>query len=131
MKQDKVGMVMKEFKRGDLKSSSGQKVTNPKQAMAIALSEAGKSKKGSSMKKMADGGRIASKGEHSVQTKSKRGAEMVKMAKGGLTKSEVKKADAAGRKVTRELKYDDMKDRMMKMAKGGGVKKMRTGGKTC
>ena len=46
--KDKVGMVMKEFKRGDLKSSSGQKVTNPKQAMAIALSEAGKSK---SMKK--------------------------------------------------------------------------------
>ena len=30
------------------------------------------------------GGRIASKGEHSVQKQSKRGAEMVKMAKGGL-----------------------------------------------
>ena len=45
---------------------------------------------------------------------------MIKMAKGGLTKSEVKKADAAGRKVTKELKYDDMKDRgMKKMAKGG------------
>ena len=32
---------------------------------------------------MATGGRIASKGEHSVQTKSKRGAEIVKMARGG------------------------------------------------
>lgn len=30
-------------------------------------------------KKMAAGGRIASKGEHSVQTKAKRGAQMVKM----------------------------------------------------
>lgn len=30
------------------------------------------------------GGRIASKGEHSIQKQSKRGAEMVKMAKGGL-----------------------------------------------
>ena len=156
--KNKVGVVMGEFKRGDLKSSSGKKVTNPKQAMAIALSEAGKSKKGSGMKKVAAGGRMASKGEHSVQTKSKRGAEMIKMAKGGhvyksdadgvakkgrtkvtevkmarggLSKAEVKKADAAGRKVTRDLKYDDMKDKMMGMKKGGMVKKMRSGGKTC
>lgn len=42
-----------------------------------------------------------------------------KMAKGGLTKREVKKADAAGREVTKELKYDDMMDRAKKMAKGG------------
>jgi hypothetical protein len=32
--------VMHEFKVGSLKSSSGQRVTNPKQAVAIALSEA-------------------------------------------------------------------------------------------
>lgn len=31
--------VLSEFKRGTLKSSSGQKVTNPKQAVAIAFSE--------------------------------------------------------------------------------------------
>jgi hypothetical protein len=36
----KVGKVMHEFGSGKLKSSSGQKVTNPKQAIAIALSEA-------------------------------------------------------------------------------------------
>jgi hypothetical protein len=35
----KVRKVMHEFRSGSLKSSSGQKVTNPKQAMAIALSE--------------------------------------------------------------------------------------------
>ena len=43
--QVKVKKVMEEFKAGKLKSSSGQKVTNPKQAIAIGLSEAGLSKK--------------------------------------------------------------------------------------
>ena len=38
--QKKVGKVMHEFKEGTLKSSSGQKVTKRKQAVAIALSEA-------------------------------------------------------------------------------------------
>lgn len=38
--QEKVGKAMHEMKRGKLKSSSGQKVTNPKQAIAIGLSEA-------------------------------------------------------------------------------------------
>jgi hypothetical protein len=38
--QDKVGKVMHEFKEGKLKSSSGKKVTNRKQAIAIGISEA-------------------------------------------------------------------------------------------
>lgn len=36
----KVGKVMHEFKEGELRSGSGQKVTSRKQAMAIGLSEA-------------------------------------------------------------------------------------------
>lgn len=36
----KVEKVMKEMKAGKLKSSSGDKVTNPKQAIAIGISEA-------------------------------------------------------------------------------------------
>lgn len=36
----KIGKVMGEYKSGDLKSSSGDPVTNRKQAIAIALSEA-------------------------------------------------------------------------------------------
>ena len=40
----KVGIVMKEFKDGELKSSSGKTVTNPAQAKAIALSEAKQAK---------------------------------------------------------------------------------------
>lgn len=36
----KVAQVMHEFKQGKLKSSSGDKVTDPKQAVAIGLSQA-------------------------------------------------------------------------------------------
>jgi Family of unknown function (DUF6496) len=38
--QAKVGKVMHEFKHGQLKSGGRRKVTNPKQAIAIGLSEA-------------------------------------------------------------------------------------------
>lgn len=38
-KKNKIATVMGEFKAGKLKSSSGEKVTDPKQAMAIAISE--------------------------------------------------------------------------------------------
>lgn len=39
-KKEKVRKVMREFKQGKLRSSSGQKVVDRKQAIAIALSEA-------------------------------------------------------------------------------------------
>lgn len=41
----KVEKVMHEYKKGTLKSSSGKKVTSRDQAIAIAMSEAGMSKK--------------------------------------------------------------------------------------
>ena len=41
--KSKIHKVMKEHKRGTLKSGSGKKVKNRKQAVAIALSEARKS----------------------------------------------------------------------------------------
>jgi hypothetical protein len=44
-KQAKIRLVMKEFKSGQLKSSSGEKITDPKRALAIALSEAGMTRK--------------------------------------------------------------------------------------
>lgn len=42
--QETVGRVMHEFKHHELKTSAGKKVTNPKQAIAIGLREAGASK---------------------------------------------------------------------------------------
>lgn len=44
--QDKVHKVMREYKAGKLKSSSGDKVASREQAVAIAMSEADKIKKG-------------------------------------------------------------------------------------
>lgn len=44
-KPAKVAKVMGEYKRGTLKSSSGSKVKSRRQAVAIAMSEAGMSKK--------------------------------------------------------------------------------------
>lgn len=45
-KQKKIGKVMGEYKAGTLHSGkSGKVVKNPKQAIAISLSEAGMSKK--------------------------------------------------------------------------------------
>jgi len=42
--KETVGRVMHEFKHGELETSSGKKVKNPKQAIAIGLREAGASK---------------------------------------------------------------------------------------
>jgi hypothetical protein len=42
--QETIGRVMHEFKHGELETSRGKKVKNPKQAIAIALHEAGASR---------------------------------------------------------------------------------------
>lgn len=47
---DKVEKVMKEYKQGKLKSSSGDKVTDREQAIAIALSEKRRARKQGLMK---------------------------------------------------------------------------------
>lgn len=44
-KKAKVGKVLGEFKRGTLRTSAGRKPTGRKQAIAIALSESGQSKR--------------------------------------------------------------------------------------
>ena len=121
---DKVRTVMKEFKRGDLKSSSGQKVTNPKQAIAIGLSEAGLSKKakGGEMKES----KAMVKKEVSFMKKKGAPASMIKheesemkgkvkkMASGGLAGGH-KSADGIARK-------GKTKGKEIKMAGGGKCK---------
>jgi len=91
--QAKVGKVMTEFKAGKLKSSSGQKVTNPKQAIAIGLSEAGLSKK--------------AKGGEMKESKAMVKKEVSFMKKKGAPKSMIK----------HEMKEAGMK----KMAMGGAA----------
>lgn len=51
--KEKIAKVMHEFKEGELETSYGEKVTNPKQAIAIALTSA-------NVKRMEDGGRAES-----------------------------------------------------------------------
>lgn len=48
---NKFEKVMKEYKAGTLKSSSGQKVTSEKQARAIAYAEEKKANRGNPKKK--------------------------------------------------------------------------------
>ena len=52
-RQRKVKKVMGEFKRGKLRSSSGKKVTKRSQALAIAMSESGQSKRKKKRRKKA------------------------------------------------------------------------------
>jgi hypothetical protein len=69
--QKKVGSVMKEFKAGKLHSGkNGPVVKNPKQAIAIALSESGQSKKKMMGGMMSDG--VTNKGS-GIEMKSKGG----------------------------------------------------------
>ena len=44
-RKSKVGKVMGEYKRGKLKSGSGRRVKSRKQAIAVAMSESGQSRK--------------------------------------------------------------------------------------
>ena len=65
--QKKIGKVMREFKKGELNiGQSKEKVKNPKQAIAIALSEAGMSRK-----KMAVGGLANSTRTFTADSKAK------------------------------------------------------------
>ena len=127
--QAKVGKVMSEFKAGKLKSSSGQKVTNPKQAIAIGLSEAGLSKKakGGAMKEskmmmkkevefMKKKGAPKSMVKHEMKEAGmKYGGKVKKMASGGLAAGH-KAADGVATK-------GKTKAMQVKMAKGGMTKK--------
>lgn len=123
---DKVQKVMREYKEGKLKSSSGSKVTNPKQAIAIGLSEAGLSKKakGGEMKESKamvkkEVGFMKKKGapksmikhEEAEMGAMKRGGKVKKMASGGLTSGH-KSADGIAKK-------GKTKGKEIKMAYGG------------
>jgi len=121
---DKIKRVMKEFKEGKLKSSSGQKVTNPKQAIAIGISEqkamkgykAGGEPKAMVKKEVAF---MKAKGAPKSMVKHEM-AEMKSMKKGGSvgqTKMGAVKTAAPSRDGV--ASKGKTKGTMVKMAKGG------------
>lgn len=118
---DKVGKVMKEFKEGKLKSSSGHKVTNPKQAIAIGIAEQ-KAMKGYKMggepKAMMKKEVAFMKAKKAPKSMMKHEmAEMKGMKAGGMTKmGAVKTAAPSKDGVAMKGKT---KGKMVKMARGG------------
>ena len=119
--KDKVRTVMKEFKEGKLKSSSGQKVTNPKQAIAIGLSEQ------RAMKGYKAGGESKAMIKKEISFMKEKGApksmikhekaEMKGMKAGGMTKMGTVKTAAPSRDGV--ASKGKTKGKMIKMAKGG------------
>ena len=87
----KGGMAKKKMKMGGMaykeggKADMAQDKKTVKKAVGMHEKQLHGGKK-SDLAKLKHGGRIASKGEHSVQKQSKRGAEMVKMKSGGMAK---------------------------------------------
>ncbi len=128
MKKSKVGVVMHEFKTGSLKSSSGQKVTNPKQGIAIALSEARRANRG---------GEMASKLFKGKETFKEELAEGKAVAKKRLTpaqfargeKSEGHKEENA-MQIGNKLRSGKMSPQAYAKAEAAEPKGMRLGGKT-
>lgn len=77
--QEKVEESMHEMKKGTLKSGSGKKVTNPKQAIAIGLSEARES--GAKVPKKAPAKKASKSKPAGKKTASKKASPKKKSAK--------------------------------------------------
>jgi hypothetical protein len=120
---DKIGKVMREFKEGKLKSSSGQKVTNPKQAIAIGISEqkamkgykAGGEPKAMVKKEVAF---MKAKGAPKSMVKHEM-AEMKGMKKGGMAASKMGAVKTAAPSINGVAKKGKTKGTMIKMRNGG------------
>ncbi len=90
--KETVGRVMHEFKHGELKTSRGKKIKNPKQAIAIGLREAGASKYESKEKNR----------ENLKRTKARE--------RRGATEKD-RSEHASGRELTRSQLYEEAKRR--------------------
>lgn len=92
----KVETAMHEMKRGTLKSSSGQKVTNPKQAIAIGLSEARES--GAKVPDTKAAGKAAVKKSAAKKAAPKKAASKKTASKKASAKTAANKSAASKRK---------------------------------
>ena len=95
--KETISRVMHEFKHGELQSSSGRKVRNPKQAIAIGLREAGASKYESKETNRKNLKRTKARERHSATTKGRSGRQ----DDGQMTRAELyaeaKRRDVPGR----------------------------------
>lgn len=98
----KVSKVMHEFKAGKLKSSSGDKVKNPKQAIAIALSEAGADKNKSERPRT----KRATAAKKAMDTREKKATGKATKEPNAKTYKSPKRV-AAGRKAARTRKSNE------------------------
>jgi hypothetical protein len=73
--KETVNRVMHEFKHGELETSSGQRVRNPKQAVAIGLREAGASKYESKEKNRENLKRTKARERHGATEKDRERAD--------------------------------------------------------
>jgi hypothetical protein len=92
-----VGRVMHEFKHGELTTSRGRKVKNPRQAVAIGLHEAGASKDESEAKNRENLRR--------TKRRERAGGSAEKANQGESTKTELY-AEARRRNIRRRSKMD-------------------------
>lgn len=126
--QEKVGVVMKEFKEGELKSGSGEKVTDPKQAIAIALSEADKISKDKEIPEKQDEPEKAGD-EVALNKGEKKMADEVKEAPAEEKVEEVKEEkvteDACKKAEDKEVKpaCDEKEDKRKLIDEIGGILK--------
>jgi hypothetical protein len=130
--------VMHEFKKGELKSSSGQKVKSRKQAVAIALSESGSTNRKSPSKNRTTLSRTKSKerrGRTAEAEKEGRSAQRRTLAKGAAGARRRRSTGSSGRVngPTKAELYERAKKRHIegrsKMSKGELQRALGAGGR--
>jgi hypothetical protein len=121
--KETVGRVMHEFKHGELETSAGKKVKNPKQAIAIGLREAGASKYESDEKNEENLKRTKQRERHGETAKAE-----AERRKGSGRDARTSKSDQTKAELYEQAKAKDIPGRST-MSKQELAKAVGSGGK--